>query len=532
MSDINYSTQPRFKDTEVSQDIFTSIMTWVDRADKYYEAYKTDSRARDKWLRSFLPTEPNLMGIMNTVVDIDKNRGWRMMGGRNQVQRFTQILHNFQASPGLVGWRPGISMASKSYWGADMGSIVELGSEGKGGPLRALYTVDSARCKLTGDNKYPLQYFPIKGKMQKWSDEDYIRTVSMPSEDEAFNGLGFCAVSRSYELAKLMLAVYGHYSEQLGSKAPRGFFLLKGIGRQQFEEAMRARDANLETIGYEYYGALAVLASLNSDVDGKLIALSQLPAGFSLREWTDMLIYGYSMIWGFDPSEFWPVQFGAMGRGNETQIQHEKATAKGRLDFALSFQEQLQAVLPETINFVFEQRDDQGDLLHAQINQAWANVVKTLYEAGITGPEGSVILRPEARILLADYGIIPDDWTEVSDITTSDMNEDDPEDEADHEESPTVSVNEPATDNTPGAPETPKKTPDDNLNSEGKPKKVKIKYKEVEKRHIRDRLMNNSEIVSAAYKFPTEPIIQYSWPSNFEVTLWESGEDLLRKRVR
>src|SRR5690242_20297214 len=126
---------------------------------------------------------------------------------------------------------------------------------------------------------------------------------------------------------------------------------------------MAARDAALAGENYKYFDAVAVLASGAADVDAKLVALSQLPAGFDRRTFTDLLMFGYALVFGYDPIEFWPVQFGALGRGNETQIQHDKATGKGGLDFALGFQEQLQENLPDTLQYDLDQRDQDADLI-------------------------------------------------------------------------------------------------------------------------------------------------------------------------
>ena len=135
-----------------------------------------------------------------------------------------------------------------------------------------------------------------------------------------------------------------------------------------------------------------------------------------MREFMDMLMYGFALCFGYDPSEFWPVQFGAIGRGTETEVQHEKATGKGRLDFPLTFQEQLQEFLPPTLEFMFDQRDEKGDLLHASVNQAWVNVVKTM-------TDGSLLSIPEGRVLLAEYGVIPASWAPTDTLSQTDLDE-------------------------------------------------------------------------------------------------------------
>jgi hypothetical protein len=399
----NYSSQPRFNGEVDPRQFFTSVFNWGKQAEEVEPGYKPNSRARDAWLIKYARKEPHLSGILNSVTAIDKNRSWSLTGGRNQVNRFTSIFHNWVAAPGLVGWRAGVASASLSYYNTDMGYVVELGREGQGGPLRALYHVDPTQCQLSGDNENPLSYFPPRAAMQKWGYDDFIRGTSMPSIEERYNGLGFCAVSRVVEIARLLTAVMEHDLEMMGAKAPRGLLILKGISESQWKSAMEARSEELNGEGYQYFAPVAVLASM-VDADAKLVALSQLPAQFDMKTFTDLMMFTYALSFGYDPIEFWPVQFGSLGRGEETAIQKEKATAKGGQDFARSHQEQIQDVIPETLQFEYEERDDAGELLAAQVADAWGKVITSI----------SPFLTPEeARAFLAEHNIIPQHWTEM-----------------------------------------------------------------------------------------------------------------------
>ena len=98
-----------------------------------------------------------------------------------------------------------------------------------------------------------------------------MRVASLPSTDESLNGLGYCAVMRCVELTKIIMAIYQHHEETLGAKAPRGLLLLSGIGDKQWKTAMKAREANSEELGYQYFNAVAVLASMSANVDAKLV---------------------------------------------------------------------------------------------------------------------------------------------------------------------------------------------------------------------------------------------------------------------
>jgi hypothetical protein len=364
----------------------------------------------------------------------------------------------------------------------------------------------------------PLKYYPPKGgKVQRWSSEDFFRVVSLPSYVEEYNGLGNCAVGRCVQLAQLMIALYRHDEEQLGARAPRGLLLLSGIKQKQWVDAMEARDAQLDGDMSKYFGAIAVLASGTATVDGKLLALSELPKGFDQKIWMDMIMYGFSLCFGYDPSEFWPVQYGSLGRGNETQIQHEKATGKGRLDFVLGFQEQLQNYLPESISFLFEQRDDQGDLLHLAVEQAKANVVKTLY----TSEQGGVplITNPEGRVMLAEYGVIPSSWSPSADIINSDQGEADEDPSPEEVDSTSASTNGQS---TPTSSEPTATNPDAASATAQRSRALDL---------LREEVKEQPFVWEAARRFPNDPIVKYVYPQDRVITIWERGEDVLAKRI-
>src|SRR5690606_32770790 len=203
------------------------------------------------------------------------------------------------------------------------------------------------------------------------------------------------------DLSKIMLAVYSHELEMLGARAPKGLLLLQNISEGQWQEAMKARDAALDSKMRQYYDSVAVLAQEGVDsVDAKLVALSQLPQGFDLEVFTNLLMYAYALAFGYDPIEFWPVLAGQLGRGRETDIQHRKGTGKGGMEFVFGLQDRLQQELPPTLLFQFEERDAEGELIDAQIHKAWADVAKVLTDGGVLTPE-------QARMYLADKSVIP-----------------------------------------------------------------------------------------------------------------------------
>jgi hypothetical protein len=471
------SKQPRLEPGDLNS-FFESIVRWIKlSADELTPPpYRADSRRRDSWLREFYRLEPHWAGVIFQAVLVNSSRGWSMTGGRNQVNRFVTMMHDADAGE---GWRYFFRRSSLSYYVTDIGSITELGTEGKNGPLRALFHVDSARCRLTGKINQPLDYKPPTGKLQRWTPGDFFRVTSLPSDNEKFNGLGYCATSRAFELTKLLYGVLMHDQEMVGSKMPKGLLLLSGINEAQWETALESRAGDLTALERAYFGGVHILASEGADeLNAKLVALSQLPANFDRSTFIDQLMYGYALVMGYDPREFWPVSSGALGTATETESQHEKASTKGALEYPHAFQEKLQKELPPTLHFEFDERDDTGELLAAEVDNAWIENAGMLFKTDPVSFQ-SLLPRDLALSYLVDHGVIPPEYTEFEEESQATDEED------------------------------------------------------LDAGRVRDRLMEIPEIVRAIEKYQNEPIIRYSWSpfAEKEIQLWESGFHALKPRI-
>ena len=227
------SRQPRFKDngrTDYGDYFLASVYHWLKHSmDELREMeYQVDSRKRDEWLSDVWKLEPHWAGIINQIVLVDSARPWQLIGGRNQVRLYSNILHN--ADDGS-GWREFFRKCALAYRVTDLGAVVELGRFGRNGPLRALFSVDSTRCKTDKNVQKPLWYYPPSGKRQQWPRGDFLKVVSMPSIREEFRNLGYCATSRAFQIMKLLYGVLIHDQEAVGSKMPRGLLFITASTR-------------------------------------------------------------------------------------------------------------------------------------------------------------------------------------------------------------------------------------------------------------------------------------------------------------
>jgi hypothetical protein len=455
----NYSRQPRFSSNgneAVVNILYESIYSWLKYGMDEIEdvAYQPNSRPRDFWLKEFWKLEPHFAGVINQTVLVDSSRPWTLTGGRNQVARYANVLHLANAGK---GWRHFCRQQSLSYRTTDFGATTELGRQGRTGPIRAIYHVDSTRCRWSGKQSMPLYYYSPYGRMQRWRDTDFFNVCSMPNTDEQYHGLGYCATSRAFNVIKLLYGVLMHDQEAVGAKMMRGLLLLQGIEEDQWETAMEAREAELKDLERKFFGGVFVLASLGAgEVDGKLIALSQLPENFDRETFVNQVIFAYALILGYDPREFWPVSSASLGTARETESQHKKAATKGSLEFPHAWQEQFQLLLPETLAFGFEARDTDAEIMEAEMAQVWSDVARTLYDPPTQGMPGLLELE-QAKSLLVQHGVIPAEWTESIEEATV--------------------------------------ASDEKSRSKG----------------WKDQMMKKPEVQRAIDLFPNEPIVQYRW---------------------
>lgn len=442
------SKQPRF--TEDAEQIYGSLIKWLTEETESEPDYAADSRRRDRWLSEMWRKEPHISGVLNSAVLLDANRGWSFIGGRNQVNRYVNIMHSLDNGK---GYRYYMRKQALAYRTADIGAISEIGREGKRGPLRMLYDVDPTRCELMPSFRNPLKYHPSGDDAQKWGVDEFFRVVSMPSILEEMYGLGYCGLSRAIDLVLIALGVVKHDQEKLRARTMDGLLLLQGIGEKQWRQAMQVREAELSAKEREYFGGVFVLAGIR-EIKAELMQFSQLPDNFDREMWTNLLMYGLALCFGYSPDEFWPVSHGALGRGTEAELQHRKASGKGGMDFVVMWGEEFSKRIPASLLFEFDERDLEGELLNSQLNAAKAQWVIDLYTAETPTAQG-LIDRDEARSLLVTAGLIPEEWTLIEED-------------------------------------------------------VEVTDEEMEAR--KRRYLDLDRVQRAAYNFPQEPIVRYSFP--------------------
>lgn len=498
-ADIGASKQPRFQHPRDAQAFYSAIHQWVTKANLTAPVYRADTRKRDEWLQQFWRLEPHLSGVVGEVIAIDQNRNWNLYGGRNQVRRFAEVLE--QADDGN-GWREHCSLAALAYYTTDIGAIVEVGRDNADptqAALAGLYSVDSTRCKMIKRHapnnltSPTLQYYPRQGEMQKWHSYDYMKLTSIPQMEEAFNGVGYCAISRVLDLARIMVGVFEHDLEQLRIAPPSGFAVFNGIDDDELKEALDARKLRRENQYQEYTSDIVYLCSPDVPIDIKLTALSNLPKDFNVSDFVQLLMLGYALAFGYDASEFYSIKYAPLtNAGTSTKVQSQKATGKGERSFVDSYRDGLQRWLPESLHLEFDDRSDEGDAIRAGVLETVIRAVSNGYNTGLAAGK-PLIPRNVGRAILIEAGAGTEEQYAEGDAIE--------EQEKKENEQLMEKQAQQADENVPA-----------------------------DVARTRERIRENTFVQRAAERYPDEPIVQYRSDGR-ERVLFRTGRDMTRRRV-
>lgn len=106
-----------------------------------------------------------------------------------------------------------------------------------------------------------------------------------------------------------------------------------------------------------------------------------------------------ALAFGVDTREFWPLSGGSLGTATESEVMHEKARGKGVGEIISMIERVINwKIMPESATFAFDFKDDQEDLLSADIDEKRTNTIMSMWTGDDMGP----VNRLEIRQMLAD----------------------------------------------------------------------------------------------------------------------------------
>ncbi len=375
---------------------------------------------RDEKLAEVWRREPILAGAMGSMAQKVAGLSWSITGGRNRVGRASRMLAGVQDG---FGWQAWLQQGGLDFWARDNGWFIELGRETQDGAVVDLFNMDSTRVRATGRRDWPYQYQPAVGggPATLIPQGGVVRLVSLPSPEERHFGLGFSAVSRAVRAARLLMAVHDYDWEKLSTMPPQGVASVTGMTSGQVLEAMSLYEADREAKGRHTFPGILWLASAlpgAANVAVNMTPFSSLPESFDRETVVNLYVYTLALAFGVDAREFWPATVTGATKG-DALVQAQKAKGKGPAEFMSAVERMINFhVLPEGVDFAFDFQDDEEDLRRAQINQLHTQNASLL----VTPPAGAlegIITTEEARRLLVEWGVLPEDMA-LSPETTAD----------------------------------------------------------------------------------------------------------------
>lgn len=419
MAEHSLSQQPRLANVEETFPYLLSMWQHTDDLPAWGAPLRTAK------LREYVHNEPILSGAFSSMVQKACSLDWQVIGGRNRIKRFQELLA--EAEDGK-GWQNTLSPLVQDYWGTDLGGAWELARRTKNGPVEGVYNLDAECLTLTGSVSYPIRYTPKlnSGKLSKKDavklrPGDFARIVDLPSADEAKYTLGFCAVSRAIRASKVLLALYNYEEEKLTDMPMPGVVTVTGLTMGEVADAFALYQAHRDSKQQAIFKGLLWLAAQTSpgmSIDAKLVSFAGLPENFDKDQTFSLYIYTLALAWGVDAREFWPATQSGATKG-EAEVQAQKAKGKGFGQMLSAVERTINwSILPSGIEFAFDRRNDDDDLAREiWRGQVISNVRKLWEPPAGKGAVAGMIDTEEARRMLVELQALPD-WLAPSDNLT------------------------------------------------------------------------------------------------------------------
>lgn len=269
------------------------------------------------------------------------------------------------------GWEVAYSKFIESLITQDNGAFMEVIGEGRpDGPIVGLPIsvrhLDSSRCTRTGDPIYPVVYTDVRGQRYKLHWTRVIYMSQMPSSIEAMYGVGFCAVSRSVEIAQTLVDIIRYKQERLGSRPHNQMLVGKGITGRQLVMALREVEEDLSNRGFTKYARTVAIGSEDTGVSVEKIDLNHMDP-FDEEVSMNLGMFAIAAAFGMDADELWPVGGKSAGK-NEANIRRMRS--RGRLPAQITSEIAAQfnyKVLPRHLKLEFDFKDDEEDMQRANI---------------------------------------------------------------------------------------------------------------------------------------------------------------------
>lgn len=378
---------------------------WSRKRDK-----KMGSMWRDNTLLSVLmfAAETKIANMPIRVVAVDDNIESHRRLAIELTQQF-QALSEFGQ-----GLQEAMETFAEDYFGTDNGGFLEIVAEGDktepvvGIPL-GIRHLDSHQVQRMSDPIFPIKYMRPDSKYEVFHHSRVISMSQMRSSRREMNGVGFCAISRTIEIAEKYQDLINYMRGKMGGRAFKRLIVGKNISGREIIKAIAASTAIQNEIGGMDVDSIAIGGK---DIEVDAIDLTNFPE-FNEEDATFNTMALMALGWGLEFNEAFPTV------GSKASEEIALQRSRGRLPslFVAKFGRQATAkMVPPYLSVEIDFVDDYLDQQREIIADIRARNLQRLVESKILTPEAARARLFQDRYIsesvrlgmsLAD-GILPD----------------------------------------------------------------------------------------------------------------------------
>lgn len=374
------------------------------------------SPARDAVLRGTVDLEDMWASSVNQALTKYAARNFEVSDSDDSERRTTngqELLLDFD---GPAQYTSALAKHLQDFTTTDNGAFVEIERVSRsGGRPVALWHLDSARCRRTGNLQYPVIYTGFDGVERALRYDQVMMVADMPSPRVGLWGVGRCAASRAWYTIIKLAAVETYFREKITGSGALALHFISGVNPQQLADAVQTSDAEQQRKGRTVYkGAVMVPVLGDRVITVATVDLASIPDRFDVDLERKDAYLRYANALGIPVQDIQPLSGQGLGTGTQTVILDEAAEGKGLAFWRAWFERTInRLVLPKTTTFSFSTNDLRDKKAKADVENVTATMIATLLEKG-------VISQQQAINMLADAGIVPQEFLQ-SDLTQGGM---------------------------------------------------------------------------------------------------------------
>jgi hypothetical protein len=389
----------------------------------------------DRVLAATLDLEDMWAGVINQAVTKIAVRGWEINDKDDSERRTARAQDLIMNLDGLAEYRSGMNKLLQDFLLTRNGCFIEVERESKAAASRprALYHLDSLRCRRTGNLDYPVVYQGLDGQWHALRASDVIFFADMPSPRASLHGIGRPSAERAFKTIVKLAAVETYFREKITGARALKLVFISGVTKKKLQDVKETSDAEQERRGWTVYkGAVMVPTETDQAVSIAEVDLAGVPDGFDVEQERKDAYLRYANCIGIPAQDIQPLSGQGLGTGTQTIILDEAAEGRGIAYFAKTLEDSINWLLmPKTTTFAFTTNDWRDRKAQIETKQAEAALIMSLlgrsYAHGAGGASGAsngtegsaggssggvpgVLTPAQALNMLVDAGIVPKEF--------------------------------------------------------------------------------------------------------------------------